>query len=100
MSTPDTTILGPRQPDCLAPFIDSPGDGIRNIPVCMGGTAIVGCTNVGECLKKFPADQQPPIALTVHEEKIVAVPLAWALKTILGTGNEESTETQVVVEKK
>lgn len=79
--------LEKRNPDCLVPLVDSPGDGIRDIPVCMGGTAIIGCTNVAECLKSFSEYEQPAIALTVHDDKVIAVPLCWALNQIMGNAS-------------
>ncbi|HLB66756.1 MAG TPA: hypothetical protein VJJ78_04145 [Candidatus Saccharimonadales bacterium] len=43
--------FSPRNEGCRAKLED---DGFRQeVPVCMGGTAIVGCNNPPECVSKY-----------------------------------------------
>lgn len=51
---PDVVDFSTRAIGCTAVFRDGGLLGGRNIPVCMGGTEIKGCTNWEECDAKLP----------------------------------------------
>lgn len=69
----DKIVLSERLPDCRAELRDTGNPEDTRIPVCLGGTAVVGCSNAEMCQiwfneRHIDEGKEPPRLLTLLQD--------------------------------